>query len=51
MKNNLIMWAAIENIIIVIAVSALFYLTRSAWVFLLLLFMNSVKTKSNEKND
>lgn len=43
--RNQIMWAYIENIVIVIAISVLFYLTRSGWVFLFLLFMNNVKTK------
>jgi hypothetical protein len=46
MSNNF-KWVVIENIVVIIITAALFYLTRSAWVFLLLLCLNSYKIKKN----
>lgn len=36
----------VENIVIVVAISILFYKTKSPWVFLLLLLMNNTKTNN-----
>jgi len=58
--NKVIVWAIIENIVLLILVGFVFWLTRSAWVFLLLILINSPKTRvkidmkkkeNNERNN
>ena len=41
----------VENIIIILAASILFYATRSPWVFLLLLFINTQIRGEGEEED
>jgi hypothetical protein len=50
--NSVYIWSIVENIVIILVTSLLFWLTESAWCFLFLISLNSISSifKNSKKH-
>lgn len=50
-NQKIVMWIVIENIFTIVVTAISFYFTGSAWVFLFLFNISTIKVKSNTKTE